>query len=228
MTEPMDGDLGTYRQKAVDALCEHFAEDRLSVEEFERRLDRAHRAESAEELRKLLLDLPSADLPVPSGSTSAGEVDVARAKASVPASRAKERSFLLAALGGVDRKGRWIPARKTYAMAMMGGLSLDFREALLPPGVTEVWIFALMGGAEILVPPGLCVESDGIAILGGFEHREEALTTSDPNAPVLRIRGLCMMGGVDVNIRYPGESNRDAKRRRRHESRAHRKLRDGS
>ena len=64
---------------------------------------------------------------------------------------------MVAALGGVERKGRWIPARTSYAIALMGGLSLDFREALLPPGETEVWIFTLMGGAEIIVPPGLTV-----------------------------------------------------------------------
>ncbi len=226
MTESVNGDLGTSRQQAIDALCEHFASDRLSVEEFERRLDSAHRAESADDLRKLLVDLPSADLPVPKDRPSLPTVD--QAKASVPASRVKERGYLLAALGGVDRKGRWIPAKTTYAAALMGGIALDYREALLPPGVTEVWIFTLMGGAEIVVPPGLCVESDGIAILGSFEHREEAPLTQDPDAPVLRLRGLSVLGGVEVNIRYPGESSRDAKRRRRHERRERRRLRGGS
>jgi predicted membrane protein len=52
----------------------------------------------------------------------------------------------------------------------MGGSELDFREAVMGPGVTELQIFAVCGGVEVVVPPGLNVESHGIAIMGGFEH----------------------------------------------------------
>ena len=64
MTEAGEGALGPTRQTAIDALCEHFANDALSVEEFERRVDAAHKAESSTELAKLLEDLPTGDLPV--------------------------------------------------------------------------------------------------------------------------------------------------------------------
>jgi hypothetical protein len=59
------------------------------------------------------------------------------------------------------------------------------------------------------------VESNGVAILGGFEHMEDALVSPDPDAPVLRVRGLAILGGVEVSVRYPGETPREAKRRRR-------------
>ena len=131
---------------------------------------------------------------------------------------------MVAALGGVERKGRWIPARQNYAVAVMGGLSLDFREALLPPGETEVWIFTLMGGAEVVVPPGLTVESDGVAIMGSFEHREDVSVREDPAAPILRLKGLSLMGGVEVSVRFPGESERDAKRRAKELRREQRRL----
>lgn len=226
MTESGGGGLGTTRQQAIDALCEHFANDVLSVEEFERRVDRAHKAESLDEIGKLLADLPSGDLPVRREDVASNAIE--RAQASVPASRVKERGWMVAALGGVERKGRWIPARQNYAVAVMGGVNLDFREALLPPGETEVWIFTVMGGAEIIVPPGLTVESDGVAILGSFEHTEDSVLNPDPDAPVLRVRGLAVMGGVEVSIRYPGETPREAKRRRRFAKKKQKRLRDGS
>jgi len=225
MTEIGGGELGGTRQQAIDALCEHFANDALSVEEFERRIDQVHKAESTDELRKLLQDLPTGDLPIRRDEVTPAHPP--RAEAAVPASRVKERSFMVAALGGVERKGRWIPARQNYAIAIMGGLSLDFREALLPPGETEVWIFTLMGGAEIIVPPGLTVESDGVAILGGFEHRGYASVAHDPQAPILRLKGLALMGGVEVSIRYPGETVRDAKRRLKEIRREQKRLRRG-
>jgi hypothetical protein len=226
MTEADGGPVGGTRQKAIDALVEHFANDALTVEEFEHRVDQAHKAESTEELRKLLEDLPSGDLPVRQEDVPSMAVE--RAKASVPASRVKERGFMVAALGGVERKGRWIPARQNYSISIMGGMSLDFREALLPPGETEVWIFALMGGAEIIVPPGLNVESDGVAIMGGWEHMEDSVLGNDPDAPVLRIRGVALLGGVEVTIRYPGETGREAKKRRKFERKKRKQLRDGS
>jgi hypothetical protein len=226
MTEAGSGDLSTTRQQAIDALCEHFANDALSVEEFERRVDEAHKAESMDELRKLLADLPSGDLPVRRKDVAPTVQD--RAQPSVPASRVKERGYMVAALGGVERKGRWIPARQNYAISVLGGMTLDFREALLPPGETEVFTFSLMGGAEIIVPPGLPVECDGVAILGGFEHREDAVLSPDPDAPRLRIRGVAVMGGVEVSIRFPGETARDAKKRRRFEKKHRKQLGDGS
>ncbi len=226
MTEADGGGLGTTRQQAIDALCEHFANDVLSVEEFERRVDRAHKAESAEDLRKLLADLPTGSLPVRREDVAPSAPD--RVQASVPASRVKERGFMMAALGGVERKGRWIPARQNYAVAVMGGIVLDFREALLPPGETEVWIFTAMGGANVIVPPGLYVESDGVALLGGFEHRDNAVAGPDPDAPVLRVRGLAIMGGVEITIRLPGETEKDARRRRRFEKKNRKRLGNGS
>ena len=226
MTESGGGGLATTRQQAIDALCEHFANDVLSVEEFERRVDKAHKAESLDEIRALLADMPSGDLPVRQEEVASTAVE--RAQASIPASRVKERGLMVAALGGVERKGRWIPARQNYAVSVMGGVCLDFREALLPPGETEVWIFTVMGGTEIIVPPGLTVESDGVAILGSFEHREDAVLSPDPDAPVLRLRGVAIMGGVEVSIRYPGETPREAKRRRRFARKEQKRLKDGS
>jgi hypothetical protein len=231
MTEAGGGALGPTRQNTIDALCEHFANDALSVEEFERRVDAAHRAEASEDLEKLLEDMPQTNLPAQQADVMATNPAKALEKptASVPAFRVKERGVMVAALGGVERKGRWIPARQNYAVSVMGGVKLDFREALLPPGETEVWVFTTMGGVEIIVPPGLGVESNGIAILGSFEHREDIVMSPDPDAPFLRIKGLCVMGGVEVSIRLPGETPREAKRRRRLAKKEQRKrLKGGS
>jgi hypothetical protein len=205
--------LNQTRQVTIDALCEHFANDAMEMDEFERRVDVAHRATTTDELKELLRDLPGGKVPAVKGGATA-PVTGSHWSLAHP-DQVKDQEFVVAILGGSSRKGRWSPARKNYAMAVFGGTELDFREAVLAPGVTEVRVFALWGGVEIVVPPELNVESHGLALLGGFEHAGSDTGDADPGAPTLRITGVALMGGVEVSVRLPGESSRDARRRHR-------------
>ena len=217
--------LGPTRQVTIDALCEHFANDSMTVEEFERRVDLAHRAQNVDDLKTLLRDLPGGNLPATTGSPSNVPAPQRRYRVT-SAAHVKDREIVVAIMGGATRKGVWSPARTNFAFSVMGGTQLDFREATMAPGVTEVQVFTLMGGVEIVVPPGVNVESQGIGIMGGFDHRGDT-DDPDPNAPTLRISGVAIMGGVDIAVRYPGESARDARRRRRTEQKEQKRLRDG-
>lgn len=214
--------LSQTRQVTIDALCEHFANDSIAMEEFERRVEIAHRAASAEELKELLRDLPGANVPAPRDATA----PAVRPRPKVTAAaHQKEQGFVVAIMGGAVRKGRWHPARTNFAFALMGGTELDFREAFLPPGVTEVQALTIMGGVEIIVPPGVNVESHGIGIMGGFDH-VAGEDDYDPAAPTLRISGLALMGGVEIRVRHPGESSQDARRRLKQERKDRRRLKD--
>lgn len=127
----------------------------------------------------------------------------------------RRHGFLISTLGGTNRAGRWIPAQSSFALGVLGGISLDFREALLGSGITDVNVLAVLGSVQIIVPPGMAVEVDGMAVLGAFEHQTDAPLRSNPDLPTLRIRGLVVLGGVQVEVRLPGETNREAKKRRR-------------
>ena len=204
--------LEVARQRTVDTLMEHFANDVLEMSEFERRLDVANHSATEAELNKLLADLPATNLPAhaPTVLPSRGGAPVV-----VSADRVPERAYMVSLMGGNSRAGRWIPARNNFAVGVMGGFSLDFREAMLGPGVTDVHVFTLMGGAEIIVPPEMDVEVSGFAFMGGFDHNTDQPLHSSPDRPTLRIKGFAMMGGVGVEVRLPGETPREAKKRRR-------------
>ena len=223
------------RQKAIDALCEAFAEDRIPVDEFERRVELAHRAETTQELRQLLSGLPGVPVPatIPRDSDPGDEETesgvtltetgdrtqgayLMRRPTQAPG-QVRPTSFIAGIMGGGSRQGAWYPARVNYAMGFMGGFSLDLREAPLPPGVTEIKIFCFWGGGEIIVPPDVTVEVSIVGIMGGFDYDHAVPGTLDPDAPVIHITGVCFMGGAGISVRYAGESARDAKRRRREE-----------
>jgi hypothetical protein len=200
--------LRRHREETIAALCEHFARDNLEAEELETLLDHAHQARSLAELDRLLEGLPALRQP----GALAGP-----AAAPLPAEPGSQRDhqLVLAVMGGNVRTGPWTPARNVHVVAFMGGVELDFRQASLAAGVTEVYVLALMGGVEIIVPPGVQVESNGIGIMGGFDHGGQTKFPVDRPAPVLRISGLALMGGVEITERLPGESGKEAKRRLR-------------
>lgn len=76
-----------------------------------------------------------------------------------------------------------------------------------------------MGGVEIMVPPHVAVQCEGLAIMGGFEEAHRAPAVPDPDRPTLMITGFAMMGGVDIRTRLPGESAWQAWKRERRERR---------
>ncbi len=207
------------RERAIAALSDAFANDALDVEEFERRVTRAHTSESAEEITALVTDLPAA-------STALAPAALALAPA-VPEGGGAEPETVYAIFGGVDRRGTWTVPRRWRVVATFGGALLDLREARFPAGVIDLEVRAVFGGVQIIVPPGLAVEVHGTAIMGGFQNVNRAPAHPDPEAPLLRIRGLAFMGGVEITMRLPGESERQAHRRRKVESRQERRaLRD--
>lgn len=201
------------REQAVTRLCEYFAQDQLTMEEFERRVDVAQRTHDPAELAALLQDLKPV---VP--ATAAGTAPVPTRRAPPPDIDRKDHGLLLALMGGVERRGAWRPAADTFVLAVMGGADLDFREVALPAGVTEVMVLAIMGGVDITVPPDLAVDASGLAIMGGFAHTSPAVSPS-PDMPLLRITGFALMGAVEIDVRLPGESKKQAKQRVRQERR---------
>jgi len=182
------------RERVVQDLADHFAQDRLTVNEYERRVELVYRAASADALRDLTKDL------VPSPPVRVAQAPVAgTAEASVPARSSRAKNFF-ALMSGVVRRGNWTVPSRIRAIAWMGGIGLDLREATLSGRVTDIWVFAMMGGVEIIVPPDVRLESDGFAIMGGFEDQLKEPASRDPDAPLIRVHGLAVMGGVEVRV----------------------------
>src|SRR6266496_909188 len=76
------------------------------------------------------------------------------------------------------------------------------RAAVLSGQVTTITAVAIMGGIEVIVPPGIRVESSGFGFMGGWDNRASDDRLA-PDAPVLRVRGLALMGGVEIRTKEP-------------------------
>jgi hypothetical protein len=207
--------LRSRREEVIRLLSERFSDDVLELDEFERRVGLAHKATSLVALDELVDDLASTrgvEQPGEALAPAHSRQELEEIAANRPASKT-----FAAIMSGVERKGQWRVPRQIRLLAVMGGASLDFRDVHLPPGRTRIRIFALMGGVEIIVPPNLAVECDGIGIMGGFQSVDRAPPLPDPEQPLLEISGVAIMGGFEVMTRLPGESARDARRREKRE-----------
>jgi hypothetical protein len=201
------------REQIIAALQEHFARDDLDVDEFERRVTLAHTTESPTEMDALTKDLeplPDAHPVMPPPA------------ALVPLPEVRPLQTIRGFMSATTRTGSWSVPRHIRIKAMMSSTVLDFREARFPPGPVDVQIRGIMSSVEIIVPPGLAVETDGSAIMGTFDDITRAPAHPDPEAPLLRIHGLAFMSAVEVKMRLPGESERQHHQRQRLESRQER------
>jgi hypothetical protein len=100
----------------------------------------------------------------------------------------------------VKRNGDWIMARTFRAVAVMGGVELDLRDAKLGEGVSSIELVAFWGGIEILVPDDVFLDCDVDALAAGVEVVRTVPTNAPPGAPTVRITGTVLMGGVEVKV----------------------------
>ena len=188
------------RETVVDRLAAHFAQGHLTVTELERRLDLAHGADAMAQLTALERGLPA----------------LAAETRPLPPS---VHNLVVSIWGETARRGSWTPARTTTALTVMGATVLDFREASIETGKIVLQLIAAMGGVKIIVPPGVRVQWSGIALMGGVK---ESMGLPAPDSPVLSISGFCVMGGVEIIECLPGETPKQARRRRKKARKAHR------
>lgn len=178
------------RDAATRQLQEAFAEGRLDDGEFDQRMRAALTARTRGDLDVLLADLPAATASAGGGT------------AVVPAGPPPGR-FAVGIKGTVRRAGRWrVPARCT-ALAYKGGGLLDLRAAELTAPVTTITAVAYKSRIDILVPPGVRVETGGLAVSTGAS----AVPGGPPlpaDAPVLHVRGFAYKGTVEARSGPPG------------------------
>jgi hypothetical protein len=178
------------RDRAATVLNEALAEGRLTAEEHSERLDSIYAAKTQADLVPLL-----DDLPVP-----AGALEPAAAPGTAP-----ERSYhggpIIAIFGGAVRKGRWRVPPSSTVVTVFGGADLDLRDAILPGREIVIKATSVFGGMSITVPPEMRVVDSGVAVFGGRDVAAETPESEAPNAPVLRIKGACVFGGISIKHR---------------------------
>ena len=206
MDDPVDPrDLrisDTDRHKVAEVLREAAGDGRIDLEELDQRLEAAYAAKTYGDLVPITLDLPTytapgALVPRPPRAPSSRP-------ARTPAGTAPTWSASLGIMGETTRKGIWDVGPTHAATALMGSVVIDLREARFPDGEAIINANAVMGSVSVLIDAHTDVRVEGTGVMGSYtELRAEVDAVIDEHSPVVRVRGIALMGSVDVRRKGP-------------------------
>jgi hypothetical protein len=119
-----------------------------------------------------------------------------------PATRVGARTYWAVMFGVRPRPVAWDDAT---AIAVMGGVNLDFSQAGLPEREVLIDAYALMGGVNIYVPEGVRVVAEWTGLMGGLQLFDRGAGSfadhrqfESGEGPVIRVRAQSIMGGINV------------------------------
>ncbi|HLL33460.1 DUF1707 domain-containing protein [Streptomyces sp.] len=201
------------RERVAEVLRDALAEGRLDMTEFEERLDATYQARTYGELAPITRDLPVAygtgpAVPMTKDPSTAGSWAGRIVGGEGSSARA------VAVMSGFQRRGRWTVPRRFDCFAFWGGGEVDLREADFVAGEVRINCVAIMGGVNVVVPPGVEVVVRGIGVMGGFDQREEGVP-GEPGAPRVIVSGFAFWGGVGVERKPTRAERRRLKGERR-------------
>lgn len=203
MPEPLPAaSLARAREQKINELSTHFANDDLSLDDLERRIERVYKAATIADLELITADLRSAGMLVDPRAEARGSIEplheVGGGKNVVPTARAR----LVAFMSSTRRVGRWAVPRDLRFVAVMSDSKLDLTHAALPVGgVVNIELTVFMASVRIIVPPGMRVINEMHSFLADVGSSADELDTGGTPSPVIRLTGTAFMSDMKVKVR---------------------------
>ena len=178
------------RQKVADVLRDAAGEGRIDLEELDERLELTWGAKTYADLVPITADLHLPTHPQPAAAP------VRRTPSGVPAIG---HNSSIAIMGETKRQGVWSVPEHHSAFALMGSVLVDLRQAQLSARETHINASSIMGEVKIIVPAHMHVVVDGTPIMGDYtQGRDKVPAEVGPDSPTVRVRGMSLMGSVNV------------------------------
>lgn len=182
------------RDATIERLTTAFAEDAITMDEFERRAELVYRAATIDDLKLLLQDLPSSQ-----GASSQGaSLERSDEAEGVAMLGAQLVNTITSVLSSTERKGAMKVPRYLRVRTLLGSLALDLRHAVFQTGVTEIHVNCVLGNVEIWAPAGARVEMGCDALLGNVQSDVPEPAEGALADVVIRITGRALLGNVEL------------------------------
>jgi Domain of unknown function (DUF1707) len=192
------------RNAVAEVLRRAAGEGRIDLGELDERLEAAYHAKTYGELVPITADLPVAPLPQPVPHPA----PATRPTLPTTTPAGSRHTASIAVMSESRRVGRWTVEGSYSAFALMGSVVLDLREAAFATAEVVINATAVMGEVRIVVDAGTTVVVEGIGVMGEYsESRAKVRYDPAPGAPVVRVRGLALMGSVHVQRKQRPDRN---------------------
>jgi hypothetical protein len=195
------GRLEPARQDVIDRLTDAFANDMITMDDYERRVAEASAAATTGELDRIAFNLPAARKHPVEGSKTprpGSNSFVYRRDSSIVGNTPVTTGCVM---GDRSMTGNWLSSDRVSSFTVMGSTRLDLREVDLPPGPVRIEAFTLMGETKVIVPRGLPVKLDAFAFMGESRAGREVNQKTHGAETWVEITGFAMMGSVTVNAK---------------------------
>lgn len=174
------------RERAVDLLSQLFAQDGLTLEELEGRMERVYAARSVAALQEATRDLPAV-------------VEAAAPRAAVvPAAFAPQRDRIVSVMAETKRSGLAQVPPRLDLVCVMSDTKIDLRGAQLTAPVTEIRVRAVMAAVQVTVPAGVRVVVQPSAFMASVSDPDMLDDVVPAGAPVVRITGRVIMSELKI------------------------------
>jgi hypothetical protein len=168
------------RDEVLNALGDHAAAGRLTLDELDERSSKALIAKTRGDLAEITSDLPGTELA-----------------AAPPVPRRPPVRWMVAIMGGSHRRGRFRAVGEVNSLNVMGGDEIDLRDAEIEGGELMLNVYSFMGGSNIYVPESVEVDLGGFSFMGGNQEHGR-MVRPRRGGPMIRVRAFNFMGGVNV------------------------------
>jgi Domain of unknown function (DUF1707) len=179
------------RDRVLDVLRDAAADGRLTVDEFDQRMEAALSSRTLGQLAALTADLGPGPSPVPARPTGPG----------VATGPVKDVIRIDQRGGSVQRADRWAVPRRLELRAAWCDVTLDFTDAVIAHDTLRIDL-NMRGGSLVLVTrPGVVVDADTLRV----RYTDVGLYPGpDPGAPVVlrvSLAGRMRYGRIETRWR---------------------------
>lgn len=172
----MSGDLvrlsDADRERVVARLNAAVGDGRLTLAEFEQRVDGVLRATTFGEVEPYLADLPAL-VPEPDEIELRGQA------------------------GSIKRTGRWRVPRRLVVHSATGSVKLDLRQAVIDHPVVRIELHTQAGSTTVVLPRGATADADAVNSSAG-SVAVKVPSVRSPGEPHVVLAGSAAAGSVTV------------------------------
>ena len=186
-----------YRDKIIRHLETAYADNKLELDEYEKRLELAYKAEFMEDLEALVHDFPTLQADAGREMENNTDTDISEAD--------DETNITL--IGDQHLTAEDFSNRKIRSVSILGDVNIDVRSFRNSEGPVRINIYSFIGDTRIIIPRGMKVKNRFRSLLGDYELvRNEEQNLQEKGSE--EFKGTCILEGFsllgDVSIREEG------------------------